>query len=88
MFFVPFQSDYHVALKPLCLLRTQCGTNGNCNGVDLHTSIRVYHKLVKRNTGMGKDEPESLLERHCRISHHCGMGVASGNKKICECKEL
>ena len=78
----------HHALARGACVRTQCGTNGNCNGVDLHTSIRVYHKLVKRNTGMGKDEPESLLERHCRISHHCGMGVASGNKKICECKEL
>ena len=51
-----------------------CHENGNCDGLQLHSSVRVTHLGLRAHD-----------ETVCKLHHRCGMGIHSGDTSQCEC---
>eukprot|EP00937_MAST-01D_sp_MAST-1D-sp2_P007517 g7517.t1 len=65
---------WHTAIPDTHVHNATWATDGTCTGVSTHWSIRVFHH--------GKETKCDRLHG----GHHCGLGVATGDKKMCECK--
>jgi len=52
-----------------------CHENGKCDGLRVHSSVRVTH------LGLRDHSDETVCKKH----HRCGMGIHSGDRTKCEC---